>query len=158
MKGKIFTECLALVKSKFGLEIVLRIIDECRRYTDGFYPSVGTYDHKVLFKIVGKLSKIKGIPVPESLALYGEYCFHALSNDYPRSMDKSNLFGFSDAVKNYIHPEYLKHYPRAELPFFKAKIIHEIINHPVGLILNSFIFSNFIGKEFYRKSKYNIAK
>jgi hypothetical protein len=143
MKGIIFTECLALVKSKFGLEIVQWIIDECRTYTDGFYTSIGTYGHKVLFKIVGRLSKIKGIPAPESLALHGEYFFHALSTDYPRSKEKSHLFSFSDDVKYYIHPKYLTLYRRTELPSFKAEIIHEIINHPVGLILNSFIFSNF---------------
>jgi len=158
----ILTECLELVKSKFGLKIVQRIIDEFELDTDGFYASVGKYDHKSLYKMVGRLSKIKGIPVPESLTLYVEYFFHSLTKDYPRFMEKSILFGFLEDIEKRIHPKILKLSLGAALLSFKVEIksksIRQIINNPIGLILNSFIFSNFMYKEFYHKSKYNIAK
>ena len=125
MKGVVFTEFLELVESQFGLEIVQRIIDECDLETAGVYTSVGTYSHKDMFKMVGKLSEIKGIPVPELLTIYGEYFFTTLSRDYPQFMAKSNLFGFLDSIEKYIHPEVLKLYPEAELPSFDSEILSE---------------------------------
>ena len=82
MKGILFTEFLELVENEFGLGIVQRIIDECQLETDGVYTSIGTYSHKDMFKMVGKLSEIKEIPVPELLTIYGEYFFTTLSKDY----------------------------------------------------------------------------
>ena len=108
MKGIVFTEFLELVEDKFGLGVVQRVIDECELDTDGVYTSVGTYSHKDMFKMVGKLSEIKGIPNPELLNIYGEYFFNTLSKDYPQFMEKSNLFGFLDSIEKYIHPEVLK--------------------------------------------------
>ena len=122
MKGIVFTEFLELVEDKFGLGVVQRVIDECELDTDGVYTSVGTYSHKDMFKMVGKLSEIKGIPIPELLNIYGEYFFNTLSKDYPQFMEKSNLFGFLDSIEKYIHPEVLKLYPDAELPSFESEI------------------------------------
>ena len=122
MKGIIFTEFLELVENEFGLEMVQRIIDECELDTNGVYTSVGTYSHKDMFKMVGELAKIKGIPVPELLIVFGEYFFNTLSHDYPHFMEKSNLFTFLDSIDNYIHPEVLKLYPDAELPTFEGEI------------------------------------
>ena len=118
MKGVVFTEFLELVEKEFGLEIVQRIIDECDLSTDGVYTSVGTYSHKDMFKMVGKLSEIKDIPIPALLNIYGEYFFTTLSRDYPKFMEQDSLFGFLDSIDRYIHPEVLKLYPEAELPSF----------------------------------------
>ena len=122
MKGIVFTEFLELVENEFGLEIVQRVIDECQLETDGVYTSIGIYSHKDMFKMVGKLSKIKGIPVSELLTIYGEYFFTTLSKDYPKFMEQSSLFPFLDSIEKYIHPEVLKLYPDAELPRFDAEI------------------------------------
>ena len=125
MKGILFTEFLELVENEFGLGIVQRIIDECQLETDGVYTSIGTYSHKDMFKMVGKLSEIKEIPVPELLTIYGEYFFTTLSKDYPRFMEQSNLFPFLDSIEKYIHPEVLKLYPGAELPTFSSEMKNE---------------------------------
>ena len=125
MKGIVFTEFLELVEDKFGLGVVQRIIDECELDTDGVYTSVGTYSHKDMFKMVGKLSEIKGIPIPDLLNIYGEYFFNTLSNDYPQFMETSDLFSFLDSIEKYIHPEVLKLYPEAELPSFESEIKSE---------------------------------
>jgi hypothetical protein len=122
MKGIVFTEFLELVEEKFGLEIVNQIIEGCELDTDGVYTSVGTYSHKDMFKMVVKLSELKGIPVPDLLEIYGEYFFDTLSKGYPQFMDQPNSFRFLESIDNYIHPEVLKLYPEAELPSFEAKI------------------------------------
>jgi hypothetical protein len=122
MKGIVFTEFLELVENDFGLEVVQQIIDGCELDTEGVYTSVGTYSHKDLFKMVGKLSEIKGIPVPALLTIFGEYFFNNLKDKYPVFMEKSNLFNFLNSIDEYIHPEVLKLYPDAELPTFDTEI------------------------------------
>ena len=122
MKGIVFTEFLELVENEFGLEIVQRVIDECQLETDGVYTSIGTYSHKDMFKMVGKLSEIKGIPVPALLTVFGEYFFTTLKDKYPVFVEKPNLFSFLNSIDQYIHPEVLKLYPDAELPRFQAEI------------------------------------
>ena len=122
MKGIVFTEFLELVENEFGLEVVQQIIDECELDTEGIYTSVGTYSHKDMFKMVGKLSEIKGIPVPALLTVFGEYFFTTLKDKYPVFVEKPNLFSFLNSIDQYIHPEVLKLYPDAELPRFEAEI------------------------------------
>lgn len=120
MKGIVFTEFLELVETKFGIKTVQDIIDTCNLKTGGVYTSVGTYDHKEMFQMVGKLSELKDIPVPELLQIYGAFFFQVLSKSYPQFMDKSDLFTFLESIDRYIHPEVLKLYPDAELPKFTA--------------------------------------
>ncbi len=146
MKGIVFTEFLELVESKFGIDTVQKIIDTCELETNGVYTAVGTYDHKEMFQMVGKLSEIKNIPVPDLLESYGVFFFNVLSNSYPKFMDKNNLFSFLESIDGYIHPEVLKLYPEAELPKFtsehitqsKMKLIYEssrkMSDFAVGLI------------------------
>jgi len=122
MKGIVFTEFLELVENEFGLEVVQQIIDECELETEGAFTSVGTYNHKDMFIMVGKLSEIKGIPVPALLSVFGEYFFTTLKTKYPLFLDKPNLFSFLNSIDQYIHPEVIKLYPDAELPQFEAEI------------------------------------
>lgn len=122
MKGIVFTEFLELVENKFGLDVVNQIIEGCELDTDGVYTSVGNYSHKDMFKMVAKLSELKGIAVPELLEIYGEYFFDTLSNGYPQFMNQPNSFSLLESIDNYIHPEVLKLYPEAELPSFDAKV------------------------------------
>jgi hypothetical protein len=125
MKGIVFTEFLELVETQVGLKTVQDIIDACELKTEGVYTAVGTYDHKEMFQMVGKLSEIKEIPVPELLQTYGTFFFGVLSTSYPKFMDKNNLFSFLESIDGYIHPEVLKLYPEAELPRFSSEIISD---------------------------------
>ena len=118
MKGIVFTEFLELVEDKFGIQTVQKVIDECELATGGVYTSVGAYDHKEMFQMVGKLSEIQDIPVPDLLEYYGEFFFGVLSSSYPQFLKKHNLFTFLESIDGYIHPEVLKLYPDAELPKF----------------------------------------
>ncbi len=125
MKGIVFTEFLDLVENEFGLDVVQQIIDECELDSEGVYTSVGTYSHKDMFKMVAKLSEIKGLPVPALLMVFGEYFFTTLKTKYPMFMEKPNLFSFLNSIDQYIHPEVLKLYPDAELPRFEAEMKDE---------------------------------
>ena len=161
MKGIVFTEFLELVENEFGLVMVQRIIDECELDTDGIYTSIGTYSHKDMFKMVGKLSEIKGIPIPELLTIFGEYFFNTLSNDYPQFMKQANLFGFLDSIENYIHPEVLKLYPDAELPSFGSEIKNEnelILNYMSSRKLSDVAIGLIKGASKYYNEDVNIVK
>tara|TARA_B100000809_G_scaffold185304_1_gene183389 strand:- start:11269 stop:11808 length:540 start_codon:yes stop_codon:yes gene_type:complete len=122
MKGVVFTEFLELFENKFGLEVVNQIIEGCELETDGIYTSVGTYSPKDMFKMVGKLSELKDIPVSDLLEIYGDYFFDFLSKGYPQFMDQPNSFSFFESMDSHIHPEVLKIYPEAELLSFDAEI------------------------------------
>jgi hypothetical protein len=125
MKGILFTEFLELVEIKYGLKTVQEIIDTCDLKTQGAYTSVGTYDHKEMFQMVGKLSEIKNIAVKDLLQSYGSFFFSVLSKSYPKFMQKNDLFSFLESIDDYIHPEVLKFYPDAQLPKFTAQSISE---------------------------------
>ncbi len=122
MKGIVFTEFLDLVEDQFGIQIVQEIIDSCDLSTGGAYTSVGTYDHKEMFQMVGKLAEIKSTSVGELLELYGNHFFGVLAKSYPQFMEEHDLFTFLSSIDGYIHPEVLKLYPDAELPRFSSEV------------------------------------
>ena len=78
--------------------MVEQIIDECDLKSQGVYTSVGTYSHKEMFAMVGKLSELKDIPVNQLLELFGEYFFTTLSTGYPQFMDQPNSFMFLESI------------------------------------------------------------
>ena len=87
-----------------------------------------------MFQMVGKLSEIKNIPVPDLLRSYGTFFFSVLSRSYPKFMEKNSLFSFLESIDSYIHPEVLKLYPEAELPRFTSE---HISNSEMKLIYES---------------------
>ncbi|MFT6981437.1 MAG: hypothetical protein ACJAUD_000200 [Crocinitomicaceae bacterium] len=125
MKGIVSTEFLELAVNESLSEIVQRVIDECE--VDGIYASMDAYSRKNMFKMVGKLSEIKGITVPELLIIYGEYFFTTLSNDYHKFIEQSSLFPFLGSIEKYIHPEVLKLYQDPELPTFCSESKNEML-------------------------------
>ena len=98
MKGIVFTEFLELVEEQFGLEVVDELIEACDLKTNGVYTAVGTYDHKEMFQLVGKLSELKKVPVPDLLQLYGTYFFTTLKNGYPDFFKNHTLFSFLESI------------------------------------------------------------
>ena len=122
MKGIVFSEFLDMVEERFGLPVVQEIIDACDLETDGAYTAVGTYDHREMFQMVGKLSEIENIPVNELLEVYGKHFFDVLRRGYPQFFaEQQSVFQFFSSIDNYIHPEVLKLYPDAELPQFTSE-------------------------------------
>lgn len=120
MKGIIFTTFIEMVESKFSLEIADRIIGEADLPSGGSYTTVGTYDHKEMIQLVGKLHEQTGIGVSDLVRTFGEYMFGQLVEMYPQFVDSNpTSFDFLQKVDNYIHVEVRKLYPDAELPGFE---------------------------------------
>ena len=121
MKGLIFTEFIEMVEAKFGLDTVDNIIESCDLPSGGSYTAVGTYDHQEISDLVTALSKLKEIPVPDLLKVYGEHLFSRFAVLYPQffTSQKDNAFDFLADVQDYIHVEVKKLYPNAELPHFE---------------------------------------
>lgn len=119
MKGIIFTEFLALVETKFGLDeldhLLLSAGDE------GVYTTVGSYDHKLLVKLIVQLSKQTGISADDLQRVFGQSVFNNLYNTLPPSSSMQscrNTFQFIKLVEDYIHIEVKKLYPEANPPKF----------------------------------------
>lgn len=121
MKGMVFTEFLEMVEDKFGLEVADRIINDSHLPSRGVYTAVGTYPHSEMYTLVGNLSKVSGISVPDLLKVYGEHLFTRFAVGYARFFEGINsTFDFLSQIENYIHVEVLKLYPDAELPRFEV--------------------------------------
>lgn len=122
MKGIVFTEFLEMVEQEFGPVVVEEIIDSSVNLsTGGAYTSVGTYDYREMFQLVGNLSVKTGIPAPSLLEAYGKHLFQRFVKGYPSLFQsKVNLFDFLESLENHIHVEVKKLYPSAELPKFET--------------------------------------
>lgn len=122
MKGIIFTEFLALVEDKFGMDMVDQIIEMSDLPGGGSYTSVGTYSHQEMNKLVESLSSQSGIPADELLFIFGEYLFGKLAKAYPDFVKSTEgLLSFLESIEHHIHVQVKKLYPDAELPSFQTK-------------------------------------
>lgn len=118
MKGIIFTEFLDVVENRFGLEVCQQMLDDAD--VDGVYTAVGSYDHRVLVKMIVCLSKITGVS-PEALQeVYGEALFVRLLTTMPldNGAKPNGTFSFIERVERHIHIEVKKLYPNANPPQF----------------------------------------
>lgn len=119
MKGIVFTEFLGMVEDRFGPDTVERIIEESALPSGAAYTTVGTYDHRELLQLVGRLSTATGLPAPVLVRTFGQHLFGRFTHAYPNFFnDVESAFDFLGKVDNYIHVEVLKLYPDAELPRF----------------------------------------
>lgn len=126
MKGVIFTTYLELVETHFGPEVTDRMIEESEVESGGAYTAVGTYDHKEMVAMVGKLSSMTDIPEVELYKIYGKNLFSLLAKGYKSMLkDIKTPFQLLSKLEDYIHVEVLKLYPEAELPRFDTRVINE---------------------------------
>ena len=120
MKGLVFTEFLEFVEERFDADRVDDMIELAAPASEGAYTSVGTYDHHEMLQLVGALSELSNIPVPELVRGFGNHLFGRLSIAYPKFMEGADSsFKFLQNVENYIHIEVRKLYPDADLPQFE---------------------------------------
>ena len=117
MKGVVFTELLAMVEDRYGLEMVDRIIQAATLPSEGVYTAVGTYDFTELLSLVEQLSQQTATPVPKVVQDFGRYLFPRFTQAYPGLF--ANLTSSAEllrSVEGVIHVEVKKLYPDAELP------------------------------------------
>lgn len=127
MKGIVFTEFLEMVEQKFGIETLDQIIQNSDLPSQGIYTSVGTYDFYEMLSLIGSLSQVVNIPVPDLVHAYGLYFFQYLEKSYPKIFESyPNAHEFLASVESHIHVQVRKIYPDAELPHF------DIVNKEKG--------------------------
>lgn len=131
MKGIVFTEFNNMVEDKFSPELLDEIIVECELSSGGAYTSVGTYDHKELVQMVGKLSEKTDIPAAALVYTFGEHLAERFSELFPAFFaETACAFDFLKSLDNHIHIEVKKLYPDADLPSFSFDD-----SNPDGLIM-----------------------
>lgn len=135
MKGIVFTEFLELVESKFGLEMVDKIITQSKLESEGAYTSIGTYRFSEMLQLLGNLSNNTGISTDNLLLVYGEHFFGVIEKSYPGLLNTyKDPIEMLASIENHIHMEVRKIYPKAELPTF---IIEEKTESSLILIYKS---------------------
>jgi len=121
MKGIVFTEFLELVETKFGLEMVDKIIGQSELDSGGAYTSIGTYDFAEMLSLLTNLSANTQISTDDLLLVYGEHFFAVIEKNYPKMLAQyKGPIEMLASVENHIHMEVRKIYPGAELPTFEV--------------------------------------
>ncbi len=124
MKGIIFTNFIALVEEKFGIEIAEGIISESSLASEGAYTNVGTYHHQEIFQLANRLSEKTGLTREQLFAVFGEHVFKLFVAGYPQFfLGVKSSFDFLMNIEGYIHVEVRKLYPDAELPTFNTSLL-----------------------------------
>ncbi len=119
MKGIVFTEFLDLVESKFGLEMVDKIILQSELESNGSYTSIGTYKFSEMLQLLQNLNKNTGIAIDDLLLIYGEHFFSIIEKSYPGLLATyKDPIEMLSSIEDHIHVEVRKIYPDAELPTF----------------------------------------
>lgn len=120
MKGLVFTEFMAMVEEKFGMDMVDDLIDETDPTSGGAYTAVGTYNHQELVDMVSVLSDKVNIPVPALINAFGHHLGVIFTQKFPDFFaEVNNTLDFLKKIDNHIHVEVRKLYPDAELPVFE---------------------------------------
>jgi hypothetical protein len=123
MKGIVFTEFLEMVESKFGLEIVDKIIENSNLEYDGIYTSIGTYNFSEMTSLITNLSMETDINVSTLLHVYGLYFFDTLVGGHPDIFKYyKTAFDLLSGIEKHIHVHVRKIYPGAELPYFNVLV------------------------------------
>jgi hypothetical protein len=119
MKGIVFREFLDMVEDRFGMDLVDRIIEEADLPSGGAYTTVATYDHHEIIRLVDRLHRATGMPIPDLLRTFGHYLFGRFYGLYPAFFaGVDSAFTMLEQVESIIHVEVRKLYPDAELPSF----------------------------------------
>lgn len=119
MKGIVFTEFLALVEDKFGLEMVDKIISQSNLASEGAYTTIGSYSFSEMLCLLKNLSKNTSISIDHLLLAYGEHFFYVLDTSYPGLLASyKDPIELLSSIENHIHVQVKKIYPDSEVPLF----------------------------------------
>lgn len=121
MKGIVFTEFIEMCEKSHGMIFTNELILDSDLASNGAYTSVGTYDHREIFKLVGNLSKRTNLSEPELFNHFARYFFKSVLDQHAALIgDVSDPFDLLEIVDSHIHKEVIKLYPDAELPKFNC--------------------------------------
>lgn len=123
MKGIVLTEFIDTVEARYGIEVVDKMVQQADLESEGAFTSVGSYDHRELFKMLTVLSEITGKTMADLMKEFGVLLFKNLfATKYSALFAhiKSSI-DFFENIDGYIHVEVAKLYPDAELPKFEYR-------------------------------------
>jgi hypothetical protein len=121
VKGLVFTEFLGMVEQQYGMSVVDELLTMCELPSGGQYTAVGTYDHRELIDLIGRLASRLDRPADELIRELGAGLFPPLLAAAPKDLVNVNdAFSFLEVVDRVIHIEVRKLYPDAELPTFEV--------------------------------------
>lgn len=122
MKGLVFTHYLDFIESTHGYDLVDQILEKSDLESNGAYTSVGTYPYGELVQLLTHTSSITGQTVPDLVKAFGYHLAGVFQKAYPSFFeDAADSFHFIASVHDKIHPQVLKLYPEAELPYFDVE-------------------------------------
>jgi Haem-NO-binding len=126
MKGIVFTEFLEMVESKFGYEMVDKIIQDANLPNNGSYTSIGTYPHQEMVSLLMQLHSKTQVEIETLLKTFGGHLFEVFKKSYaPFFSAHTSAFDFLESIENHIHVEVKKLYPDAELPKFETQRVSD---------------------------------
>ncbi len=126
MKGIVFREFIAMVESRYSIEIADRIITRANLSSGGAYTSVGTYPHEEMVDLVTNLSAETGSSVSDLLHDFGRHLFQRFSVIHPEFIKtQASAFELLRRLDGHVHVEVRKLYIDAELPAFVYEEISE---------------------------------
>lgn len=116
MKGIVFSLFNQLVEDKFGMEVWEQLLDKVQPESDGVYTTVGTYNDSEMLALVGALSEITNVPIPDLVRVFGEYLAHQFHSNFPDFYKENDLRSFLKSIHGVIHVEVNKLYPDSYTP------------------------------------------
>lgn len=117
MKGIIFNAMQNVVEEVQGEDAWDDILDEAG--VGGAYTSMGTYPDAEAIALVGAIAERLGTDVATTLRTFGQRALPQLANATPGAIDGiTSTRMMLLALNDVIHPEVLKAYPGAEVPWF----------------------------------------
>jgi hypothetical protein len=135
MKGIVFTEFLDLVETKFGLEMVDKIIYQSKLESEGVYTAIGTYSFSEMLQLLTNLSQNTGISTDNLLLVYAEHFFSIIERSYPGLLATyKDPIEMLASIEDHIHVEVQKIYPEAELPTF---VVEEKTENSIIMVYKS---------------------
>jgi hypothetical protein len=135
MKGIVFTELLQHVESKFGLEMVDKIVKESKLEYKGLYSVNKAYNFSKMLQLLNSLSANTNISIDDLLLVYSEHFFSVLKKSH------NNIFSsytcpieMLSSIGNHIYLDVKRDYPTAEVPSF---IIEEKTKNSIVMVYKS---------------------
>lgn len=123
MKGVVFAELLRWVEQTYSPEVADEVIIGSGLERNGVYTTVGNYPHEEALALIGTLSGVVGVPVPELANAYGYWLAFRFVELYPRMFEGyTDAFTFLRDVDANHHTEMAKLYPGARTPAIVAVI------------------------------------
>ena len=121
MLGMVFTELIEMVEDRFSPEVADEMMEAAEALGGGVYTAVGSYPVDQIGAMVGRVSEITKVPVPDLVRAFGHHLLARFAQSHPGHFQRHpDVFDFLAAIDSDIHVEVKKLYTNATLPRFSV--------------------------------------